>query len=325
MKVTVLIPTFNYANYILDAIKSIEAQTYPLNLIEIVIIDDGSSDNTKEIIESYKSRVNVFYYYQVNKGKAQATGEGIKKSTGEVIFNLDADDYFYPGKINDIISIYKKHPKVVSVGHPADIFYSDTNLREREEIPIEICNKEMIGILQLEYFLDNRMLFGGGSTFSAKTSVLKLCPIPDYVDMYIDEYLIFLTYSHGNIYLLNNQLSVWRVHGKNYSVEFEKKNNEVKLNRLKNSSEAMMNFISNNIVFSNRIKNLYNLKHLDREFSHLEVLNQKKNKDILRLVRIILSGQYSFKNLTNYRLFNRVIPVFILNKFKLILNYKNKL
>lgn len=318
MLVTVLIPTYNYGHYILDAIKSIEQQIYPLHLIEVVIIDDGSTDNTQSVLAAYDCNLTIRYYYQENKGKAIATQLGIIKSNGEIIFNLDADDYFLPNKINEIISIYSLYPDVVSVGHPAIIVYEKSSTNEVEKIPNEITNKLINGLNQLEFFLEKRMLFGGGSTFSARALNLKTILMSPSVDMYIDEYLIFATYAQGTTYLLNSHLSVWRVHGNNYSVNKSADVSFLKINRMIMSSVGMLDFIKESNNLSNRIKKLYFLKHLDRYYTSLEVYNNKSIIDIIKLAQLLITGKYRFKDLNNYRLFNRLIPTFIIKKLKLI-------
>jgi len=92
-KVSVIIPTYNYGKYIEKAIDSVLAQTY--KDFEIIVVDDGSSDNTKEIIgANYKEKVS--YLYQEKKGAPAARNYGFKKSRGEYLVFLDADDLFHP-------------------------------------------------------------------------------------------------------------------------------------------------------------------------------------------------------------------------------------
>ncbi|MFM6266850.1 MAG: glycosyltransferase family 2 protein, partial [Dolichospermum sp.] len=69
--VTVIIPTYNYAHYIQQAIDSILNSAFPQNHIEIIVIDDGSQDNTSEIVAKYASQIK--YILQDNSGKAWAT------------------------------------------------------------------------------------------------------------------------------------------------------------------------------------------------------------------------------------------------------------
>src|SRR5437764_1056295 len=97
--ISVIIPTYNYARYIGEAIYSVLQQDYPKDKKEIIVFDDGSTDNTKDILNEFIENKTIRYFYQDNNGKASATYKAIQKASGKYIFNLDADDYFLPGKI----------------------------------------------------------------------------------------------------------------------------------------------------------------------------------------------------------------------------------
>lgn len=110
--VSIIIPTYNRFNYILDALKSVLNQTY--KNIEVIIIDDGSKDNTKKIVEEYiklNKLNNVYYFYKENGGVATARNFGIEKSSGELIAFLDSDDIWREEKISKQIEFFK-NPKV---------------------------------------------------------------------------------------------------------------------------------------------------------------------------------------------------------------------
>lgn len=89
--VTVIIPTFNRANKLTDAIESVLNQTH--QFVQILIIDDGSTDNTVEVLKKYPS---IEYYYKENGGQASARNLGFKHSKGSIIATLDSDDIWYP-------------------------------------------------------------------------------------------------------------------------------------------------------------------------------------------------------------------------------------
>ena len=89
--ISVVVPTYNYAHFLTATIKSIQLQTY--GNWECIIIDDGSTDNTKQLIERLSAADNrIKYFYQKNAGPAVARNLGIRKSTGEFIQFLDGDD-----------------------------------------------------------------------------------------------------------------------------------------------------------------------------------------------------------------------------------------
>ena len=106
-KVSVIIPSYNSGNYILKTLNSVISQT--MNDLEIIIIDDGSTDNTKEIIESVKDK-RINYIYKVNQGLAAARNTGIRNARGKYITFLDADDEFLPNKLTDQVDFLENNP-----------------------------------------------------------------------------------------------------------------------------------------------------------------------------------------------------------------------
>jgi len=99
-KVSIIIPVYNGANYLAEAIDSVLAQTY--DNIEIIVVNDGSTDNTEEIIKRYKDKIR--YYKKENGGVATALNLAIEKAEGEYISWLSHDDIYYPDKIESQIS-----------------------------------------------------------------------------------------------------------------------------------------------------------------------------------------------------------------------------
>src|SRR5690554_879710 len=85
--VSVIIPCYNHGEYLSEAIESVLNQTY--TPIEVIVIDDGSSDDTEKVAKRYPS---VRYFFQENKGLSSARNLGITNSTGELLVFLDADD-----------------------------------------------------------------------------------------------------------------------------------------------------------------------------------------------------------------------------------------
>jgi glycosyltransferase involved in cell wall biosynthesis len=103
--VSVIITNYNYAAYVGFAITSAIRQTYPN--IEILIVDDGSTDNSRQILSTWAqrdSRIRVFY--QKNSGQAAATNRGIMEARGEFVAFLDADDVWYSEKLGRQIPLF---------------------------------------------------------------------------------------------------------------------------------------------------------------------------------------------------------------------------
>ncbi|BAU64179.1 glycosyl transferase family protein [Stanieria sp. NIES-3757] len=107
-KVSVIIPSFNCAKYISQAIESVINQTY--KNYEIIVIDDGSTDNTQAIIKPYLNKIR--YFYQTNQGVSEARNRGLDLARGELIAFLDADDLFLPHKLQEQVAIFEQQPKI---------------------------------------------------------------------------------------------------------------------------------------------------------------------------------------------------------------------
>jgi glycosyltransferase involved in cell wall biosynthesis len=105
--VSVITPAYNAGPYIKDTIESVLKQTYPH--FEHIIVDDGSTDNTAEIVRSFTDS-RVKYVYQKNAGQSTARNTAIAEAKGKYIALLDADDIFYPEKLREQVSYMEAHP-----------------------------------------------------------------------------------------------------------------------------------------------------------------------------------------------------------------------
>ena len=108
-KVSIIIPAYNRAGMILTAVESVLAQTYPD--WEAIIVDDGSSDNTREVVAGVKD-ARVRYIYQDNKGLPDARNTGIRASSGEYVAFLDSDDAFLPEKLMLQVPVLDATPQI---------------------------------------------------------------------------------------------------------------------------------------------------------------------------------------------------------------------
>ncbi len=108
MRVSIIIPAYNSAHFLGTTILSVMKQAY--DDYEIVIVDDGSTDNTREIVKSFPGVCT--YLYQRNAGPSAARNRGIENSNGELIAFLDADDAWLPGKLHAQVAIMDQNPEV---------------------------------------------------------------------------------------------------------------------------------------------------------------------------------------------------------------------
>jgi len=101
-KISIIIPAYNTADVIQRTLQSVESQTY--KNYEVVIVNDGSTDGTKEFLDNYKNnKNNVVIYHQENKGVSAARNKGIELATGEFICFLDSDDTYEPTFLEEMI------------------------------------------------------------------------------------------------------------------------------------------------------------------------------------------------------------------------------
>ncbi len=109
--VSVIIPTYNRADLLLEAIESVLLQTH--NDTEIIVVDDGSNDDTREKLKPYQDRIK--YTYIENGGPARARNVGMRMARGKYITFLDSDDLYYPYKIEIQADFLEKHHDIAMV------------------------------------------------------------------------------------------------------------------------------------------------------------------------------------------------------------------
>ncbi len=315
--VSVIIPTYNYNNYITEAIDSILSQTYPKEKIEIIVVDDGSTDDTFLVLKEFIDNNIIQYYFQENKGKANATFNAIQKCNGKYIFNLDADDYFLQDKITEYVKVFEESDAIVHVAAPAKILFEETKFIKNEVLPEDILNKVMDGNWLLQRFYNDNILFGGGTTYAARSSVLKKINIPDEVDMYIDEFLILAVLSKGKSFFVEHPLSVWRIHKFNFSISTATKVYQIKNKaRLLKSSTAVLNYMENN-KFDKKLIKIYRIQDISRQMLYKELLNNKKVSDIFNYAsEIFFKVRPSWSLIKKYNLLNRLIPLSLIRLIK---------
>jgi len=106
--VSVIMPAYNAAPFIAAAIDSVLAQTY--TNLELIVVDDGSTDSTASVVQSYGRRVR--YIYQSNARQAAARNCGLRQAHGELCAFIDADDIWLPDKLEKQVALYRQRPEV---------------------------------------------------------------------------------------------------------------------------------------------------------------------------------------------------------------------
>lgn len=121
-KISVIIPTYNRAAYIADAIRSVQAQTY--SDVEIIVADDGSTDQTAEVVAGFGERVK--YFSLPHRGQPAATRNGgLHVAKGEFVAFLDSDDLYLPHKLALQLAAFERYPEVGVVYSNGHLFRDD--------------------------------------------------------------------------------------------------------------------------------------------------------------------------------------------------------
>jgi glycosyltransferase involved in cell wall biosynthesis len=144
--VSVIIPTYNYGRFLGDAIQSVLDQTLPAS--EIIVVDDGSTDNTAAVIATFGDRVK--YFRQENAGVCAARNRGVAESTGAVIAFLDADDIWEPTILEKGLSIFAGDDRIGLVHTGVRNFDSESG----DTIDVKLVGGE-------DGFADNLLLWEG--------------------------------------------------------------------------------------------------------------------------------------------------------------------
>lgn len=159
--ISVITPTYNRANYIAETIESVLNQTY--KNIEYIIVDDGSSDNTKKIIQPYLSDSRIKYVFHENMGEAKTTNRGYSLASGELSIVLNSDDPLWDKNYFEIaVNEFRKHSDILA------IYPNWANIDENSELigEVKTCEYELLDML-----LSNNLSLGPGMII--KTDILR--------------------------------------------------------------------------------------------------------------------------------------------------------
>ena len=136
--ISAIIPVYNCERYLAEAIESVQAQTY--RPVEVIIIDDGSTDRTAEVALRYESEIT--YFYQPNAGSSAARNQGVRLSHGSYLAFHDADDTWIKNKLALQIQVFHDDPQVDAVfGHVKQFYSPDLDEDTRKRI---VCPENLM-------------------------------------------------------------------------------------------------------------------------------------------------------------------------------------
>ena len=218
-KVSVVIATHDHAHFLPDCLNSVRAQTY--KDYEVILVDNGSKDNTKEVVKRL-TWDKLKYFYQEDTGSvAGPRNTGLKHSSGKYVSFLDSDDLWYPEKLSKAMKVFNDHADADIVSHE---LLETVEGKASRVLKVGPGSDNMFELL----LQGNRLL---GSATTIKRSVLMEVNGIDESKcfVHVEDYETWLRLAHmgKKFYFIHETLGEYRVHKKNLSHDYERAfNNE---------------------------------------------------------------------------------------------------
>jgi glycosyltransferase involved in cell wall biosynthesis len=210
--ISVLIDTYNHERYIEQAIVSVLEQDFPASEIEIVVVDDGSTDSTPSIIEKFLPRLR--YVRKKNGGQASAFNAGITELRGPIVAFLDGDDWWAKRKLSVVAETFEANPEIAAVGHG---FYEvrDTEPAREMIVPTKRFRFDLSSV-EAARLAGAGITFLGTSRFSVRRGVLsRIGPLPEELVFCADTPILALALGLGGAVILESPLCYYRLHPRN--------------------------------------------------------------------------------------------------------------
>lgn len=218
LRVDVVVTNHNYGRFLPQSIESALAQTHPG--VNVVVVDDGSSDDSRDVLRGYEDRVEVVLKEQ--GGQASALNAGLERCRGDVLLVLDADDRLRPHAAERVAAAFAARPELAKVQFPMAIVDAEGTptgaVKPGGHLQAPTGDQRRA---ELAFPFDLPWLPGGGTGFRSE-AVRRILPIPaaDYPRSGADWYLVHLTALLGEAALLEEVCAEYRVHGGNaYELE----------------------------------------------------------------------------------------------------------
>ena len=145
--VSVVVANYNMGKYLPMAVDSILNQTY--KNVEVHVVDDGSTDDSKEVMQRYADVRNVFYHYQENQGQAKAKNKGIHSANGDFIAFLDADDTWSHDKLEKQLPVFETDSEI-------GVVYTNYKLTDKQGELMDTPSRHYYtGYISNQLFIDN--------------------------------------------------------------------------------------------------------------------------------------------------------------------------
>lgn len=225
---SVVIDNYNYGRFVAQAVESVLAQDFPARDVDLIVVDDGSTDDSREIIGRYRDKLRLIA--QKNGGQAAAFAAGFAAAKGQVVCLLDSDDYWHPQKL----SAAAEKLADLSVGI-VQHYQRDVDIDGR---PLPNPLPDWPAGYRLSDFLEGRFINAATSSLAIRKSVLdRILPVPKDVFYLYDDYLLDHGLFAADIANVPRILGCHRIHGANNWAQ-----NYLNPQKLENSIHEMIAF-----------------------------------------------------------------------------------
>jgi glycosyltransferase involved in cell wall biosynthesis len=214
LPISVLIDTYNHERFIEKAINSVLEQDFPVAAREIIVVDDGSTDRTPQIVQRFEPRLR--HIRKENGGQASAFNVGIPECRGQIIAFLDGDDYWLPGKLSRVADVFEKNPTVGLVGHAIKESLPDG--QERISAPVKDEKFRIKSVESARLFRLRKSFLGTSRMTMHAEMARRILPVPEALVFEADEYLFTLAAAMSEVVILREALTCYMIHGNNLYV-----------------------------------------------------------------------------------------------------------
>lgn len=220
MKISIIVTSYNYSNFIEQTINSILAQTY--TNFELIIVDDCSSDNSVEIIKNFKDDRIKFIQNEQNLGLAISIAKALKIATGEWIAFCESDDFWEKDCLEKRIQIVEKYPNLGVIFNDVEPFSTTNKIPETIQQNSENLKKINFptNVFGKIAFYNIVQTFSAVMISRAEIAKLNLTP-PD--DRFLDWWLFIQLASDTDFYYIPEKLTHWRLHENSYITKKKRK------------------------------------------------------------------------------------------------------
>jgi len=214
-QVSVIINSYNYGQFIEDAVSSVIKQTLDISDVEIIVVDDGSTDDTALRLQKYGD--SIIYLHKTNGGQASALNHGFAHSSGDIIAFLDSDDYWDPAKLETSVGYFSKHADL-------DIFYHNLLMVNRSgDIGGPLKTEWQPSDTPYSFDVDASYLAGRIPSMSATSAMVfkreclqNIMPMPESYRILADCYLHFFGLCFSRKILIDGtSYGYYRLHDSN--------------------------------------------------------------------------------------------------------------